>query len=72
MNCTLIKLAQVKELVGLKSSASIYCKLNPDYPAYDSTFPKPIKTGSKATFWVKEEIENWINKKLEARNTQNG
>ncbi|MBZ9557328.1 AlpA family phage regulatory protein [Halomonas coralii] len=53
---------RIKELtvrVGLSRSA-IYSKLDPGSAAFDPTFPKQIKLGSRAVAWMEEEVDAWL------------
>lgn len=49
----LIKLQQVKELVGL-SKSSIYAFIA------EGTFPKQVKIGRRAVAWLASDIYAWI------------
>lgn len=41
------------------------------YRAIDKrTFPKSIKLGLRATGWIEEEIDNWIEQKIRDRGEQ--
>ncbi|MGZ8954446.1 MAG: helix-turn-helix transcriptional regulator [Methylovulum sp.] len=55
----LIRRPEVQSLIGL-SRSSIYSKLDPKSPQFDSTFPKPINLGSRSIAWVYAEIQSWI------------
>ena len=59
----LIRLAELKTIVGLSRSA-IYSRQDPDSPQYDPSFPKPVKIGSRAIAWSSESIDSWIASKL--------
>lgn len=48
----IIRLPQVKELVGLGKTA-IYDKIK------DGSFPRPIKLG-RASGWLEGEVHDWI------------
>ena len=49
------------------SRSTIYDKINPDSPRYDSSFPKPIRLGNgSAVGWIESEVENWLRGKIEA------
>ncbi|WP_315809341.1 helix-turn-helix transcriptional regulator [Pseudomonas sp. C9-3] len=52
------------QLIGL-SRSTIYDRMNPKSPRYDSTFPLPVKLSGAickggAVAWVEEEIAGWI------------
>lgn len=49
------------------SRSTIYDKINPDSPRYDSSFPKPIRLGNgSAVGWVEGEVEDWLRGRIEA------
>lgn len=52
-----IRLPEVMKLSG-KSKTSIY---------EDPEFPKPIKIGRRSSGWIKTEILQWIQSKIEVR-----
>ncbi|WLG78937.1 AlpA family transcriptional regulator [Pseudomonas sp. FP1911] len=54
-----LRLKQVLDRVGL-SRSTIYDRMNPASPRYDSSFPKPIKIGSSAVGWLESSISKWI------------
>lgn len=54
-----IRLPELKNQTGL-SRSTIYDKLNPKSPRYDSTFPLPKKLGSRAIGWIEAEVQAWI------------
>lgn len=53
----LMRLQAVKETTGL-SRSSIYA---------DSSFPKPVKIGERAVAWVEDEVLNWVDERIQAR-----
>ncbi len=53
------RLPQVKQDTGL-SRSTIYNKLNPKSPHYDSSFPKPIKLGARSIGFYAHEVQAWI------------
>ncbi|WP_342665488.1 AlpA family transcriptional regulator [Marinomonas ushuaiensis] len=55
-----IKLKDVINTTGL-SRSSIYA-----YMAKDE-FPKPIQLGPRAVAWVQEEVQEWLQVRLDAR-----
>ncbi len=61
MNLRLIRLQQVINLTGLKSSA-IYKYISED------RFPQSVKLGIRAVAWVEHEILQWIEQRIEHRN----
>lgn len=61
MNNT-IKVLRIKDLmkkIGMARS-TIYDRINPMSPRYDSSFPKPIKLGLSAVGWLEHEIDVWL------------
>ena len=60
-----LRLKHVQERVGLGRS-TIYDRMNPKSPRYDSTFPKPIKLGIAAIGWIEVEIDAWIKSRVTA------
>ncbi|MBW3781475.1 AlpA family phage regulatory protein [Aeromonas veronii] len=63
MNKT-IKVLRIKDLmrkIGMARS-TIYDRINPKSPRYDSSFPKPIKLGLSAVGWLEHEINAWVEK----------
>lgn len=58
MNKKIIRLPQVKEMVGLGTTA-IYDKMK------KGEFPKQIKLG-RLSGWVESEVQEWINKQIQA------
>lgn len=59
----LIRLAEVKEYTGLGRS-SIYKYMN------EGNFPKSVSLGERAIAWVDTEIEEWVQDKIEQRDTE--
>ena len=53
----LIKLPEVERITG-KGRTSIYS---------DSTFPRPIKIGPRASAWVESEVTAWIESRIAKR-----
>jgi prophage regulatory protein len=54
------KLLEVKQTTGL-SGSSIY-RL-----ASKGSFPKPIKLGERSSGWLKSEVAQWLNDRIEAQ-----
>ncbi len=61
----LLRRKQVEQAIGL-SRSTIYARLDPKSPHYDSTFPRPISLGSMSVAWVEAEIQNWIAARITA------
>ena len=58
----LIKLPEVESITG-KSRSSIYG---------DTTFPRPIKIGPRASAWVESEVYDWIENCIAQRKQAGG
>jgi len=59
MDQQILKLSEVKLITGL-SASSIY------RGAANGTFPKPIKIGERSSGWIKSEVEQWLQERIEA------
>ena len=57
-----IKVLRIKDLMSKIGMArtTIYDRINPKSPRYDSSFPKPIKLGLSAVGWLEHEINAWV------------
>jgi prophage regulatory protein len=55
----ILKLTEVKNITGL-SGSSIY------RGASNNTFPKPIKLGLRSSGFIKSEIDQWIEDRINA------
>lgn len=62
----IVRRRQLEGRLGL-SRSTIYDKMNPKSPRYDGTFPKPIRLGGSAVGWLAHEIDDWLNRQIEAR-----
>ncbi len=64
-----IKVLRIKDLIGKVGMArsTIYDRLNPKSPRYDSSFPKPIKLGLSAIGWLEHEVDTWIETLIKQR-----
>lgn len=60
-----IRLPEVRHRVGY-SRATIYRKIN------EGTFPKPCELGGRAVAWVEEEIDGWMQMRIEHRHAEVG
>lgn len=50
------------------SRSTIYDKISPASPRYDTTFPKPIRLGNgSAVGWLAHEVDAWLRTQIEAR-----
>ena len=56
----ILRLPTVKIRTGL-SRSSIYLRIS------QGTFPKPVNLGGRAVGWVDTEIQDWVQKCIEAR-----
>jgi len=57
---------KVCEILGV-SNASLYDRMAPSSPRFDSSFPRPIKLGksrSSASRWSLDELRLWINQRV--------
>ena len=52
------------------SRSTIYDKINPKSPRYDASFPKPIRLGGAAVGWLAHEVDDWLNRQIEASRRQ--
>jgi len=59
----ILRINAVSRRTGL-SRTSIYRAIS------KRTFPKSIKLGLRATGWIEEEIDNWIEQKIRDRGEQ--
>lgn len=55
----ILRLSQVQERIGL-SRSTIYDRMNPNSPRFDSTFPRPVKLGVSAIGWFDSAITEWL------------
>jgi prophage regulatory protein len=55
----ILRLSQVQERIGL-SRSTIYDRMNPNSPRFDSTFPRPVKLGASAIGWFESGITEWL------------
>lgn len=53
-----IRLPELLKMVSM-GRTTLYDKLNEKSKRYDSTFPKPIKDGSRV-MWIEHEVQVWI------------
>ncbi|MFD2231352.1 helix-turn-helix transcriptional regulator [Alkalimarinus sediminis] len=60
---SILRRKQVEARTGL-SRSTIYDKLNPNSPRYDSNFPRSIKLGVGAVGWLSSEIEGWLQSRI--------
>lgn len=55
----ILRLSQVQERIGL-SRSTIYDRMNPKSPRFDSSFPQPVKLGASAIGWFESSITEWL------------
>jgi prophage regulatory protein len=58
----LLRLKEVKKLTSL-GRTSIYNYME------DGRFPKSVKLGERAVAWVESEIEEWIQQRIQSRDS---
>ena len=56
---TIVRLPTVKARTGL-SRSSIYLRIS------KGEFPAPVSLGDRAVGWIEEEIDLWLEQKIEA------
>ena len=59
MTHTILRLPAVKTRTGL-SRSTIYLRVS------QGTFPKPVNLGVRAVGWVEAEIQEWLERQIEA------
>ena len=59
MTHTILRLPVVIERTGL-SRSTIYLMMSKD------KFPSPIALGDRAVGWLMDDIDNWLNQRIEA------
>lgn len=59
LRVALLLRAEVQERIKI-SRAALYAKLNPVDPAYDPTFPVPVRVGARAVRWIESEVDSYI------------
>ena len=55
----ILRLPEVKRTTGL-SSSTIYLRIA------EGTFPKPVSLGGRAVGWLEAEIQEWLERRIEA------
>ncbi len=56
---TILRLPAVKTRTGL-SRSTIYLRVS------QGTFPKPVSLGGRAVGWMEAEIQEWLQRRIEA------
>ncbi len=59
MTHNILRLPAVKARTGL-SRSTIYLRVS------HGTFPKPVSLGARAVGWVEAEIQEWLQRQIEA------
>jgi prophage regulatory protein len=59
----LIRLPEVLRKTGLKQS-TCYAEIK------NGTFPKPVPLGVYAVAWIEDEVDAWVEKRIEARDSE--
>ena len=60
----ILKLKQVTEKAAI-SRSSLYAKVK------QGKFPAPVKLGERASGWIEDEIDEWIEQRIQARQQNN-
>jgi prophage regulatory protein len=59
MTHTILRLPAVKTRTGL-SRSTIYLRVS------QGTFPRPVSLGGRAVGWVEAEVQEWLQRQIEA------
>jgi prophage regulatory protein len=59
MTYTILRLPAVKARTGL-SRSTIYLRVS------EGTFPRPVSLGRRAVGWLEAEIQEWLQRRVEA------
>jgi prophage regulatory protein len=59
MNHTMLRLPTVKATTGL-SRSTIYLRVA------QGTFPKPVSLGGRAVGWLEAEVQEWLQRRIQA------
>jgi prophage regulatory protein len=62
---TILRLPDVKRNTGL-SRSTIYLRIS------QGTFPKPVSLGGRAVGWLEAEIQEWLQRRIDASRNENG
>ncbi len=60
---TILRLPDVKRSTGL-SRSTIYLRIT------RGTFPKPVSLGGRAVGWLEAEVQQWLERRMEARRSE--
>jgi prophage regulatory protein len=61
---TILRLPDVKRSTGL-SRSTIYLRIS------QGTFPKPVSLGRRAVGWLEAEVQQWLQRRIEASRSEN-
>lgn len=56
---TILRLPEVKRSTGL-SRSTIYLRVA------EGTFPKPVSLGGRAVGWLEAEVQDWLQRRIDA------
>lgn len=59
MSHTILRLPEVKRSTGL-SRSTIYLRIS------EGTFPRPVSLGGRAVGWLEAEVQDWLERRIEA------
>ena len=62
---TILRLPDVKRSTGL-SRSTIYLRIT------QGTFPKPVSLGGRAVGWLEAEVQQWLQRRIEASRSESG
>ncbi len=60
---TILRLPDVKRSIGL-SRITIYLRIT------QGTFPKPVSLGGRAVGWLEAEVQQWLQRRIEASRSE--
>ena len=60
---TILRLPDVKRSTGL-SRGTIYLRIT------QGTFPKPVSLGGRAVGWLEAEVQQWLERRIEASRSE--
>lgn len=65
MTHTILRLPAVKQSTGL-SRSTIYQRVA------DGSFPKPVSLGDRAVGWLEHEVQEWLQRRIDASRRAKG
>lgn len=60
----LVRMREIQQRLGGISRSTVYDKLNPRSPRFDSTFPKLVKIGARSVGVLEDQLDEWIRSRL--------